>query len=332
MPAEVREITLAQAINEALHEEMARDERVILIGEDVAAAGGVYQVSRGLLDAFGSERVLDTPISEAGIAGLATGAAMTGMRPVVELMFGDFLTLAMDQLVNQAAKVHYMSGGALRVPMVVRTTLGAGRRMGAQHSQSLHAWMAHVPGLRVATPGTPADAKGLLKAAIRSDDPVVFFEDKVAYWQRGPVPEEQPPIPLGEAQVKRAGQDVTLVAVSSTVALALAAAEELTKEGIDAEVVDPRTIAPLDEETILASVCKTSRCLVIDGGHRRFGASAEIAAMVAERAFADLSAPVSRIAAADVPVPFSPALEDATLPDVAAITDRARALVTGDAA
>jgi pyruvate dehydrogenase E1 component beta subunit len=327
MSPEMRDLTLAQAVNEALHEEMARDDRVILIGEDVAAAGGVYQVTRGLLDAFGAERVLDTPISEAAIAGVGLGAAMTGMRPVVELMFGDFLTLAMDQLINQAAKVHYMSGGALRAPLVVRTTCGAGRRMGAQHSQSLHTWVAHIPGLRVVMPATPADAKGLLKSAIRTDDPVVFFEDKTAYWTKGPVADDQPPIPLGVAEVKRVGGDVTLVAISTTVGIALEAAQTLAAEGIDAEVVDPRTIAPLDEETILASVRKTSRCIVIDGGHRRFGASAEIAALVSEQAFDRLSAPVGRVTALDVPVPFSPDLEDATLPRAQTVVDLARTLV-----
>ncbi len=242
----VRELTFGQAINEALREEMRRDPTIFVIGEDVAEAGTPFKVLLGLVDEFGPERVIDSPISEAGITGIGVGAAMTGMRPVVDIMFGDFLTLVMDQLANQAAKVHYMSGGALRVPMVLRTTLGATRRSAAQHSQSLHAWVSHVPGLRVALPATPYDAKGLLKAAIRDDNPVVFFEDKLAYTLRGPVPEEEYVIPLGVADVKRAGTDVTIVATSSMVYVALEAAELLALDGISAEVVDPRTTAPLD--------------------------------------------------------------------------------------
>ena len=239
----VRELTFGQAINEALREELRRDPAVFVIGEDVAEAGTPFKVLLGLVDEFGPRRVIDSPISEAGITGIGVGAAMTGMRPVVDIMFGDFLTLAMDQLANQAAKVHYMSGGALRVPMVLRTTLGATRRSAAQHSQSLHAWVSHVPGLKVALPATPYDAKGLLKAAIRDDNPVVFFEDKLAYATRGPVPEEEYVIPFGVADVKRAGSDVTIVATSSMVYVALEAADLLEADGISAEVVDPRTTA-----------------------------------------------------------------------------------------
>jgi pyruvate dehydrogenase E1 component beta subunit len=310
-----RELTLAQAVNEALREEMRRDERVIVIGEDVARAGGVYKATEGLLDEFGPSRVRDTPISEGAIAGIGVGAAMAGSRPVVEIMFGDFLCLAMDQIVNQAAKVRYMSGGKWQVPMVVRTTLGAGRRMAAQHSQSLHALLAHIPGAKVAVPSSPAEAKGLLKAAIRDDDPVIFFEDKLQYREKGPVPQGEIMIELGRAAVKRVGRDVTVVATSSMVGVALEAAERLSSGGIEVEVVDARTLTPLDTSTILASVRKTSRCVVVDEGHTHFGATAEIAATLARDAFFDLEAPVQRIGALDVPVPFSPVLEDLTIPN-----------------
>src|SRR5262245_41051212 len=259
----VREITFAQAINEALAEEMRRDERVFIIGEDVAEAGTPFKVLAGLVKEFGTARVIDSPISEAGIAGIGVGAAMTGMRPVVDIMFGDFVTLAMDQMVNQAAKIHYMSGGKLKAPLVLRTTLGATRRSAAQHSQSLHAWFSHVPGLKVAIPSTPYDAKGLLKTAIRDDSPVAFFEDKMMYKLKGPVPEGEYLIPFGVADVKRAGNDVTLVATSSMVQVALGAATLLQEIGISAEVVDPRTTFPLDAQTIIDSVKKTSRAIVV---------------------------------------------------------------------
>src|SRR5512142_3094259 len=248
-----RELTYAEAIREALAEEMRRDPRVFILGEDVAEAGTPFKVLSGLVAEFGTQRVIDSPISEAGITGLAVGAAMTGLRPVVDIMFGDFITLAMDQMVNQAAKVHYMSGGKLRVPMVMRTTLGATRRSAAQHSQSLHAWFSHVPGLKVAVPSTPYDAKGLLKTAIRDDNPVAFFEDKMMYTLKGPVPAEEYLIPFGVADVKRAGEDVTLVATSSMVQVALAAAEKLGELGIRAEVIDPRTTFPLDVQTLVDS-------------------------------------------------------------------------------
>jgi pyruvate/2-oxoglutarate/acetoin dehydrogenase E1 component len=322
----VRELTFGQAINEALREELRRDPTVFVIGEDVAEAGTPFKVLLGLVDEFGSSRVIDSPISEAGITGLGVGAAMTGMRPVVDIMFGDFLTLAMDQLANQAAKVHYMSGGALRVPMVLRTTLGATRRSAAQHSQSLHAWVSHIPGLKVALPATPYDAKGMLKAAIRDDNPVVFFEDKLAYAMRGPVPEDEYVIPLGVADVKRAGTDVTIVATSSMVYVALEAAELLMEDGISAEVIDPRTTVPLDAEALIASARKTGRALVVDEGHQRYGASAELAAVIAEGAFHYLDAPVTRLAAMDVPVPFSPPLEDLTVPTAQRVAAAARTL------
>src|SRR5579859_2012281 len=248
----VREITLAQAIREALAEELRRDPTVYIMGEDVAEAGTPFKVLAGLVEEFGTQRIIDSPISEAGITGLGVGAAMTGMRPVVDIMFGDFIGLIMDQLANQAAKVHYMSGGKLAVPMVLRTTLGATRRSAAQHSQSLHAWMSHVPGLKVVIPSTPYDAKGLLKSAIRDNNPVVFFEDKMMHHKlKGPVPTEEYTIPLGVADVKRVGSDITLVGTSSMVQVALGAAEMLETVGISAEVVDPRTLWPLDEQTLI---------------------------------------------------------------------------------
>src|ERR1700693_3525994 len=256
-----REITFAQAVREALAEEMRRDSRVCIFGEDVAEAGTPFKVLSGLVEEFGAERVVDTPISEAGFTGVGVGAAMTGLPPVGDIMFGDFLTLTMDQMVNQAAKAHYMSGGTWKVPMVLRTTLGATRRSAAQHSQSLHAWLSHVPGLKVVMPSTPYDAKGLLKTAIRDENPVVFFEDKMMHKQKGPVPEEDYTIPFGKADVKREGTDITVVALAWLVHEALAAAEELAKEGISVEIVDPRTLVPLDAETIRSSVQKTGRPL-----------------------------------------------------------------------
>ncbi|MBM7789627.1 alpha-ketoacid dehydrogenase subunit beta [Tenggerimyces flavus] len=311
---ETRELTVAAALNEALREEMSRDDRVFLLGEDVGAAGGVYKVTDGLYEEFGAGRVIDSPISEAGIVGLAVGAAMTGRRPVVEVMFGDFLFLAMDQIVNQAAKIRYMSGGAWHAPMVIRTTLGAGRRAAAQHSQSVHAMVAHIPGLKVVLPSDAADAKGMLKAAIRDDDPVVFFEDKLSYREIGPVPRGEYLVPLGQALVRRHGRDVTLVATSSMVGVAMSAAETLAGASVEAEVVDVRCLSPLDLDTVLDSVRRTGRCVVVDEGHRRFGATAELAASVAENAYRELVAPVRRLAAMDVPVPFSPVLEDLTIP------------------
>jgi pyruvate/2-oxoglutarate/acetoin dehydrogenase E1 component len=328
-PAGSREITIGQAVREALAEEMRRDPSVFLLGEDVAEAGTPFRVLKGLVEEFGPERVMDTPISEAGFTGIALGAAMTGMRPVVDIMFGDFLTLVMDQVVNQAAKVHYMSGGKLRAPLVVRATMGATRRSAAQHSQSLHAWFSHVPGLKVALPSTPADAKGLLKTAIRDDNPVVFFEDKMTWNVSGPVPEGEHLVPFGVADVKRAGRDLTVVATSSMVHVALAAAETLAAEGIEAEVVDPRTTAPLDVETLVASARRTGRVIVVDEGYRAYGVTAEIASSIADGAFYHLDAPVQRMGAMDVPIPFSPVLEDVTVPTPEGIVERARALVAG---
>jgi acetoin:2,6-dichlorophenolindophenol oxidoreductase subunit beta len=323
----LRELTFAQAVREALAEEMRRDSRVCIFGEDVAEAGTPFKVLSGLVEEFGAGRVIDTPISEAGFTGVAVGAAMTGMRPVVDIMFGDFLTLTMDQMVNQAAKVHYMSGGAWKVPMVLRTTLGATRRSAAQHSQSLHAWFSHVPGLKVVLPSTPYDAKGLLKTAIRDENPVVFFEDKMMHHKlKGPVPAEDYTIPFGVADVKREGGDITLVGTSSMVQVALGAAEMLAQAGISAEVIDPRTTWPLDERTLIESARKTSRAIVIDEGYGRYGVTAEIASVIAEGAFYDLDAPVKRMGAMHVPIPFSPPLEDATVPTEQAVFEAARAL------
>ena len=321
-----RQITFAQAINEALAEEMRRDPTIFIIGEDVAEAGTPFKVLSGLVKEFGTKRVIDSPISEAGIAGIGVGAAMTGMRPVVDIMFGDFLTLTMDQLVNQAAKIHYMSGGKLKVPLVLRTTLGATRRSAAQHSQSLHAWVSHIPGLKVIVPATPYDAKGLLKSAIRDDNPVVFFEDKMMYQLKGPVPQEEYTIPLGVADIKRVGTDVTLVATSSMVQVALDAADRLDEAGVSAEVVDVRTTVPLDKEALIGSVKKTSRAIVIDEGYESYGVTAEIASIIADGAFYYLDAPVKRMGAMDVPIPFSPVLEDQTVPTPDAVAAVAKTL------
>ncbi len=319
-----RELTYAEAIREALAEEMRRDPRVFIVGEDVAEAGTPFKVLSGLVEEFGKERVIDSPISEPGFSGIGVGAAMTGMRPVVDIMFGDFLTLAMDQIVNQAAKVHYMSGGKMKVPIVFRTTLGATRRSAAQHSQSLHAWVSHIPGLKVAIPSTPYDAKGLLKTAIRDENPVVFFEDKMMYKLKGPVPEQEFTIPFGQADIKRAGTDVTLVATSSMVQVALGAADLLEPVGIRAEVIDPRTTTPLDRQTLIDSVRKTSRAIVIDEGYQAYGVTAEIASVIAEGAFYYLDAPVKRMGAMDVPIPFSPVLEDLTVPTEQAVFEMAK--------
>jgi acetoin:2,6-dichlorophenolindophenol oxidoreductase subunit beta len=322
----VRELTMAEAVREALSEEMRRDPSVFIMGEDVAEAGTPFKVLSGMVEEFGKSRVIDTPISEPGFTGIGVGAAMTGLRPVVDIMFGDFLTLIMDQLVNQAAKVHYMSGGAWKVPMVLRTTLGASRRSAAQHSQSLQAWLSHVPGLKVVLPSTPYDAKGLLKTAIRDDNPVIFFEDKMMFRQKGPVPVEDYTIPFGVADIKREGEDITLVATSSMVQVALGAAKMLEEIGVSAEVVDPRTTWPLDEKTLIESAKKTSRAIVLDEGYEKYGITAEIASVIATGAFYDLDAPVKRIGAMHVPIPFSPPLEDATIPTEKSVFEAARAM------
>ena len=324
---QVRQLGFGEAIREAIAEEMRRDSRIVLMGEDVAEAGTTFKQLKGLVDVFGKDRIIDTPISEAGFTGIGVGAAMTGMRPIVDIMFGDFLTLIMDQLVNQAAKIHYMSGGAWKVPLVIRATMGALRRSGSQHSQSLHAWPSHIPGLKVVIPSTPYDAKGLFKAAIRDDNPVVVFEDKISYTKvKGPVPLEDYVIPLGVADVKRQGTDISFVATSSMVQVALGAATMLEEVGINAEVVDPRTTWPLDEKTLIDSVKKTSRCIVIDEGYYRYGVTGEIAAVIQEGAFYDLDGPVRRLGARHVPIPFSPPLEDITVPPERDVVDLARTM------
>jgi acetoin:2,6-dichlorophenolindophenol oxidoreductase subunit beta len=321
-----RQLTFSGAIREALAEELRRDPTVFIIGEDVAEAGTPFKVLQGLVDEFGPDRVIDSPISEAGITGIGVGAAMTGMRPVVDIMFGDFIPLTMEQLVNQAAKVHYMSGGKLKVPMVLRTTLGATRRSAAQHSQSLHALLSHIPGLKVAVPSTPYDAKGLLKTAIRDNNPVAFFEDKMMYQLKGPVPKEEYTIPFGVADIKRQGTDITIVATSSMVHVALGAAELLEHADISTEVIDPRTTYPLDKKTLIDSAIKTSRAIVVDEGYERYGVTAEIASVIANGAFYYLDAPVTRMGAMDVPIPFSPALEDLTVPTEKSVMEMAKNL------
>jgi len=323
-----KEIGFGDAVREAIAEEMRRDPTVVLMGEDVAEAGTTFKVLVGLVDEFGKERIIDTPISEAGFTGLGVGAAMAGMRPIVDIMFGDFLMIIMDQVANQAAKIHYMSGGKWKVPIVIRATMGATRRSAAQHSQSLHAWPSHIPGLKVVVPSTPYDAKGLFKAAVRENNPVVIFEHKISYRKvKGHVPDEDYIIPLGVADVKREGSDITLIALSSMVQVALGAAKMLEEVGISAEVVDPRTTWPLDEKTLVESVKKTSRCIVIDEGYFRYGITGELASIIQEQAFFDLDGPVRRLGAMHVPIPFSPSLEDVTVPSERQVFDLARQMV-----
>lgn len=312
----MREITYRDALREALQEEMLRDETVFLLGEDVGRYWkGAFKVTKGLAEEFGDERVRDTPISESAIIGVATGAAITGMRPIAEIMFGDLSALAMDQIANQAAKLTYMFGGQTKVPLVIRMPFGAGVNIAAHHSQSLEAWFMHVPGLKIAMPSTPYDAKGLLKTAIRDDNPVMFFEHKLLYNIKGPVPEEEYTVPLGVADVKRKGEDVTIVATLYMVNKSLAAAEELSKQGISVEVVDPRTLVPLDKQAIINSVKKTGRIVIVTEDCKTGGVSAEIAAVVAEEAIDYLDAPVKRVAEPDTPIPFSPPLERFVIPD-----------------
>ena len=324
-----RTATYRAAVLEALFGEMHRDDSVILMGEDIGAAGGVFKQTDGLFAQFGRERVIDTPISEAGAFGIAVGAAMTGQRPVFEVMFGDFITLIMDQLVNQAAKINYMSAGQFNVPLVLRTAVGIGGSFGPQHSQSLHAWLVHIPGLKVVMPSTPADAKGLMAAAIRDNGPVIFFEDRMLYNMRDAVPDGDYVVPIGSAEIKRTGRDVTIVATGRMVHTGLAAAEILAKDDISAEVIDPRSLVPLDVDTLVASVKKTSRAVVVDGGYRQYGVTGEIAATVTENAFDWLDAPVLRFGAANVPIPFSKSLEPLVLPDALQLARDAAALVRG---
>jgi pyruvate dehydrogenase E1 component beta subunit len=322
-----RQLTFKDAVLEGLAEEMRADASVVVIGEDIGAAGGVFLQTKGLFEEFGGARVIDTPISESAIVGMAIGAAMTGLRPVVEIMFGDFITLGMDQLVNQAAKVRYMSAGGFTVPLVLRTAIGVGGNLGPQHSQSLHAWVAHVPGLKVVMPSNAADAKGLMRAAIRDDDPVIFFESRSSYNTKGPVPDGDHVVPLGRARIAREGSDVSVIAIGSMVGLALQTAERLAADDIDVEVVDVRSLVPLDETTILESVKKTSRALVLDAGHAQFGVTGEIAALIGERAFDWLDAPVARLGAPNVPIPFNRSLEPLVIPSRDQVAGKIRELV-----
>ena len=319
-------ITYLRAMNRALHEEMARDERVFVIGEDVADVGGVWGVQKGLLKQFGRKRVRQTPISEGGFTGLAVGAAMTGLRPVVEIMYNDFITTCMDMVVNQAAKLRTMSGGQLRVPLVIHTPGGGGTCEAAQHSQCLEAWFAHVPGLKVVVPSTPYDAYGLLKTAIRDDNPVYYMEHRLLYDMKGEVPKGEFTIPFEQADVKREGTDVTVVATLNMVHKALAVAERVA-DGVSVEIVDPRTLIPLDEETILNSVRKTGRLLVVQEACLCGGFGSEIVRRVTEQAFAALKAPPRVLGSLDLPMPFSPPLERAVIPDEADIEAAVRAMV-----
>jgi len=309
----MKETRYIRAITEALNEEMARDESVFVIGEDVGGPGGAFSATKGLLETYGERRVKDTPISESAIVGVAIGAAIRGLRPVVEIMFADFLAVCMDQIVNQLAKMRYMFGGMYKLPVVIRTACGGGLNAGPQHSQCPEAWFAHVPGLKVVMPATPHDAKGLLKSAIREDNPVLFIEHKALYSSKGEIPEGEYLVPLGKAEVKKAGKDVTVVATSGMVHQALAAAKFLSGEGIDIEVIDLRTISPLDKEAIFTSVEKTSKLVIAHEAVKAFGIGAEISAMVCEEMIDRLSAPIIRVGAPFVPVPFN--LEKAYLPD-----------------
>ncbi len=318
------EITFREALNQAMCEEMERDARVFLMGEEVAEYNGAYKVSKDLLDKFGPKRVIDTPITELGFAGLGVGAAMAGLRPIIEFMTWNFAILAMDQIVNAAAKMLYMSGGQYNVPMVFRGAGGAASRVGAQHSQSIEGWLANVPGLKVVMPSTPHDAKGLLKSSIRDNDPVIFIENELCYGDIGEVSEVEFAVPLGQADIKRTGVDVTIIAYSRMVGIAKAAAEELARQGIEAEVVDPRTIKPLDETTILASLAKTNRAVIVEEGWRFSGIGAEISARIMEKGFDDLDAPVVRVSAKEVPMPYAENLELMTLPSVSEIVEACR--------
>jgi pyruvate/2-oxoglutarate/acetoin dehydrogenase E1 component len=327
-----RVITYSAALNEALREEMLLDSKVFVIGEEVDVwgdGGGVFGVTRGLAKEFGSARVRNTPISEEGIVAVGVGAALTGMRPVVELMYGDFLTLAMEPLVNQAAKLRYMSGGQAQVPLVLRSNIGASGGKAAQHSQSLESWIMHVPGLKLVLPSTPYDAKGLLKTAIRDNNPVVFLEHKLLYFSKGQIPEEDYTIPFGCAAIRRLGRHVTAVATQAMLLKCLAAAEKLAADGIEIEVIDPRTLVPLDVETIVASVRRTNRLLICHEAVERCGWAGEVAMTVMESAFDFLDAPIVRICGSNLPVPYSSSLEDTAIPSEEDLISAVRHLLTG---
>ena len=322
-----RQITFSEALREAMAEEMERDAAVFLIGEDVGLFGGVFGVSAGLYEKFGEKRVRDTPISEQAIVGAGLGAALVGLRPVAEIMFADFVTVAMDQVVNQVAKARYMSGGKARVPLTIRIVNGAPGSAAAQHSQSPEAWFMNVPGLKIVIPATPYDAKGLLKTAIRGEDPVLFFEHKMLYALKGEVPEEEYTVPFGQAAVRREGADATIIALGGLLPRTLEAAAQLAKSGISAEVIDPRTLVPLDTDTLVASVKKTHRAIIVHEAHRRAGPGAEIAASQAEEAIGYLDAPIKRVATKNVPFPYHPDLEKFVLPGVEDIVETVTGLV-----
>ena len=322
------EITFRQAVTDALREELRRDDKVFLIGEDLGTYGGCFGVTKGLLEEFGEDRIMDTPIAENAFTAMAVGAAMSGYRPVVEYMYSDFMTVAMDAIVNQAAKQRFMMGGQVKVPMVMRAPTGSGRGAAAQHSQSLETWFCHVPGLQVVMPATPYDAKGLLKSAIRSDNPVVFYEHKLCYDLTGEVPEEEYLLPIGRAEIKRAGGDMTIISYSHTLHKALAAAEMLARDGVDTEVVDLRTLSPLDTAAIIASAKKTGRVLITHECVQNFGVGAEVAAVIAgSDAFYDLKKPVRRLGGLFMPIPFSKELEEKAVPQTETIYEQAKELL-----
>ena len=320
--------TYRDALNQAMREEMQRDDDVFLIGEDVGRFEGAFKVSRGLLAEFGERRVVDTPISEAGFVGLGIGAAMAGLRPIIELMTVNFAIVAMDQIVNNAAKLHYMFGGQVSCPIVIRMPGGAGHQLGAQHSHSLDAWFSHIPGLKVACPATPWDAKGLLKTAIRDDDPVIFLENEGLYAAKGPVGGPDDLVPFGRAEVRRAGDDCTIVAHSRMVGVALSAAEQLAEAGIECSVIDPRTLRPLDIETIAVAVRTSSRCVIVEEGWPECGVAANIAAHLYDACFDWLDAPIARVTSADVPMPYAKSLEQSALPSAADVVAAVRAVVS----
>ena len=317
-------LTYRDALNQALREELQRDENVFLMGEEVADYNGAYKVSRGLLDEFGPRRIVDTPIAELGFAGIGVGSAMVGLRPVIEMMTWNFALLAIDQIVNVAAKIRYMSGGQFGCPIVFRGPGGAALQLASQHSQAFESWYAHVPGLKVIAPATPADAKGLLKSAIRDDDPIVFMEGEMLYNTKGDVPDGEHVVPIGKADIKREGSDLTLICHSKTVSVALKAADQLGKEDIAAEVLDLRTIRPLDTEAILGSVGKTHRCVIVEEGWPYAGVGAQVAYTIQHEAFDELDAPIERVAGADVPMPYNRALEKAAKADPAKVVQAAK--------
>lgn len=324
----MREILFREAINESLRQNLEMDERVFLMGEDVGLFGGMFQATAGLAGDFGPERVMDTPISESAIVGGGIGAAINGMRPVVEIMNTDFLFVCMDQVANQAAKMHYMFGGQVRIPLVIRTSCGGGRGAAAHHSQSLHALFMHIPGLKIAVPSTPYDAKGLLNTAVKDDNPVLFFEDKMLYNMKGPVPEEYYTVPFGRAEIKREGKDLTVVATFRMVHKVLRVADNLLREGVDMEVIDPKTLCPLDKERVIESVRKTGRLITVDEGNRSNGFGSEIAAVVSEEAIEYLRAPILRVAAPMTPVPYGPTLEKFYIPDEEDIQGAVKRIMT----